>query len=103
MTNGTVYRTSRYRTLRAENQRPTARAVPTANMKKAGKSMTAAIVGVTRYHAIIPSSNTNDNRKSNIGVRTDAIGITIRGKYTFRIRLASLTRLTALRVIASVK
>src|SRR5688572_6461968 len=100
--NGVMCPMSRYLTLRAESQSPTARAVSSARSRKTGRRKTPH-VGVIRYQTSIPTSRRNDTAKSTIPETAADTGAIRRGKYTFEMRLEFPTMLLPHRLSAPEK
>src|ERR1035438_8431799 len=90
--NGTVERTSRYSTFKAESHNPTPRLVTTVSSTKHGSHRILHVGQKCMYSTYI-MSKAKASRKSMAPENTAAIGIARRGKYTFVTRLAFETRL----------
>src|SRR5688572_10032943 len=90
---------SRYLTLRAESQSPTARAARSVRRRNTGNKKTPH-VGVIRYQTSMPTSNANDTVKSTIPETAADTGAIRRGKYTFEIKLEFPTMLVLHRLSA---
>src|SRR5580658_10952202 len=91
--NGTMWRTSRYRTMRADSHSP----IPSAHANDRTMNKGSAVrrqSGTKRYQAIIPVIRASVIRKSTKLVTTALEGTIIRGKYIFEIRFALLTMLS---------
>src|SRR5258706_911924 len=90
--NGTIYRKSRYLTFSAAIQRPGPRFATNASTMKSGNKVICQ-PGTKRYQHIKITTIAKLIRKSTKFTAIDAAGTISLGKYTFVIRLASLTRL----------
>src|SRR5262245_36910212 len=93
--NGTINRKSRYSTMRAAIHKPTPNEAANARRTKTGAKIMFG-GGTNSYQIINTTINAAEIRKSTKLVITLAAGMTRRGKYTFEIRFAFVTRLLPL-------